>query len=122
MIPTTLGNIVGGGLFVGTAYWYLYLTGEGGVSVDFNLGNLESAMQAGGGPMRPGKGVDHHEGENDQTMIHGHDPTDRNALPHSAGHMMSGLGAELSDDSPYTKTHAERIRSESSEDKADEKV
>ena len=29
LIPTTLGNIVGGGLFVGATYWYLYLTGVG---------------------------------------------------------------------------------------------
>lgn len=28
MLPSTLGNIVGGGLFVGTLYWYLHLTGE----------------------------------------------------------------------------------------------
>ncbi|KAF2673237.1 Formate/nitrite transporter, partial [Microthyrium microscopicum] len=28
MIPALLGNIVGGGLFVGTAYWYLYICGE----------------------------------------------------------------------------------------------
>lgn len=25
IIPTLLGNIVGGGLFVGTYYWYMYL-------------------------------------------------------------------------------------------------
>ncbi|CAF0739746.1 unnamed protein product [Adineta steineri] len=25
MIPVTLGNILGGGLFVGVTYWYLYL-------------------------------------------------------------------------------------------------
>ena len=51
MIPTLLGNIVGGGLFVATPYWYLYLTGDDGVSVDFNIGSLASAMEA-GGPMR----------------------------------------------------------------------
>lgn len=28
MIPALIGNIVGGGLFVGVAYWYLYLLGE----------------------------------------------------------------------------------------------
>lgn len=28
MIPTLIGNIVGGGVFVGAAYWYLYLTGS----------------------------------------------------------------------------------------------
>ena len=28
MIPAGLGNIVGGGLFVGTVYWYLHLAGN----------------------------------------------------------------------------------------------
>lgn len=28
IIPTVLGNIVGGGLFVGTYFWYLYLQGN----------------------------------------------------------------------------------------------
>ncbi|KAK5116677.1 hypothetical protein LTR62_007351 [Meristemomyces frigidus] len=28
MIPALLGNIVGGGLFVGVAYWYLYISGD----------------------------------------------------------------------------------------------
>lgn len=51
MIPTALGNLVGGGLFVGTIYWYLYLTGEIAVGIDFNIGGLASAMEA-GGPMR----------------------------------------------------------------------
>jgi formate/nitrite transporter FocA (FNT family) len=30
MLPSALGNIVGGGLFVGTLYWYIHLTGEEG--------------------------------------------------------------------------------------------
>jgi formate/nitrite transporter FocA (FNT family) len=30
MLPSVLGNIVGGGLFMGTLYWYLYPTGEEG--------------------------------------------------------------------------------------------
>jgi hypothetical protein len=29
MVPAGLGNIFGGGLFVGVLYWYIYLTGEG---------------------------------------------------------------------------------------------
>jgi hypothetical protein len=28
MVPAGLGNIFGGGLFVGVLYWYIYLTGE----------------------------------------------------------------------------------------------
>ncbi|KAF2497383.1 Formate/nitrite transporter, partial [Lophium mytilinum] len=51
LIPTTLGNIIGGAVFVGLPYWYLYLTGEGNVEIDFNIGNIETALEA-GGPMR----------------------------------------------------------------------
>lgn len=36
MLPTALGNMVGGGFFVGTIYWYLYLPGERDVEVSFN--------------------------------------------------------------------------------------
>jgi hypothetical protein len=43
LIPTTLGSMVGGDLFVGAIYWYLYLT-----EVSFDLGGLASAMAAGG--------------------------------------------------------------------------
>lgn len=35
-------------------YWYLYLTGEDGVPIDFNLGSLMTAMEA-GGPMARSK-------------------------------------------------------------------
>lgn len=51
LIPTTLGNIVGSGLSVGAAYWYLFLTGGGSETIDFNLGGLNTTMEAvEGGP------------------------------------------------------------------------
>ncbi|KAF2088764.1 putative formate/nitrite transporter [Saccharata proteae CBS 121410] len=34
IVPGFLGNLVGGGLFVGAFYWYLHLVGEGPVVVD----------------------------------------------------------------------------------------
>lgn len=35
MIPSLIGNIIGGGLFVGMAYWYLHVSGEEGpIAVD----------------------------------------------------------------------------------------
>ncbi|KAG5659919.1 hypothetical protein KAF25_003441 [Fusarium avenaceum] len=34
MIPATIGNIIGGGLFVGVYYWYIYLAMEDPVKVD----------------------------------------------------------------------------------------
>ena len=95
MIPTTIGNILGGGIFVGTAYWYLYLTGEGDVEVDFNLGSLGSAMTA-GGPMGYAKGSN----QGHTAVLHGKDPQESDdsvpQLPHSGSQMMSGLGRELS--------------------------
>ncbi|MCJ1310116.1 hypothetical protein MMC25_003777 [Agyrium rufum] len=77
MIPTTIGNLLGGGIFVGGAYWYLYMT-EGEVSVEFNLGPLGNAMTA-GGPM----GHDTHK-----TVLQGTEPG------HSAG-FVSGIAKEL---------------------------
>lgn len=110
--------MVGGGFFVGSTYWYLYLTGEVAVQVSFDKGSLQSAMEA-GGPMRerrpnPSRSEDH-------TVIEGQDPN--NSSPsHSSGyapqqptsgngHLMSAFGKEFSDNSPYTQTHAERTRS-----------
>lgn len=112
MIPTLLGNVVGGGLFVSTAYWYLYLTGEDGVHVGFDLGSLNTAMEAGGPMRRTGS-----EGEG--KVIDGVDPTQAQ-LPQSESGMMSALGRELSDDGPYAKTHKERTKSQ--ESSGDEKV
>ncbi|KAF5027822.1 hypothetical protein F66182_49 [Fusarium sp. NRRL 66182] len=34
MIPATIGNIIGGSLFVGTYYWFMYLANEDPVKVD----------------------------------------------------------------------------------------
>ncbi|TKA81194.1 hypothetical protein B0A55_02634 [Friedmanniomyces simplex] len=114
MIPTLLGNIVGGGLFVGAAYWYLYLTGEVGVSVGFDTGSLATAMEA-GGPMRksPTEKKRDAQHQNGGTIV-GVDPEEeqqeQRQLPQSGSQMMSAIGRELSDDSPYAKTHAERVK------------
>lgn len=34
IIPAFLGNLIGGGLFVGVLYWYLHLEGETAIAVD----------------------------------------------------------------------------------------
>lgn len=34
IIPALIGNIIGGGLFVGVWYWYLHLSSNGPVSID----------------------------------------------------------------------------------------
>lgn len=127
LIPTLLGNIVGGTLFVSSAYWYLYLTGEDGIQVTFDIGSLDTAMEA-GGPMRNGKdskSKQRHQSE-DGTLV-GRDPysggeqtppqDQHTQLPNSGARMVSALGKELSDSSPYAKTHAERTRSNDVEEK-----
>lgn len=57
MIPTAIGNIIGGFIFMALPYWYLYLTGEGNVEIHFDLGTLSTAMDVGGpmGPDRPAR-------------------------------------------------------------------
>lgn len=110
LIPSVIGNIIGGGFFVGTAYWYLYLTGEGSVAIDFNLGSLESAMEAGG----PMGGKRQRQSPSEQTAVSGHNAQNGSfingieppELPHSGGNLSSGIGRELSAD-VYAKRKGE---------------
>ncbi|KAI9743580.1 MAG: hypothetical protein M1818_002895 [Claussenomyces sp. TS43310] len=122
LIPTTLGNILGGGLFVGATYWYLYLTGEAAVDITFDTGVLSSAMEA-GGPMRSAstaptasrwnprrrsrpppvlEGIDastHDESPPQSEKIASplmSGSIARDQLPHSGGPLQSGIGRELS--------------------------
>lgn len=120
MVPTALGNMVGGGLLVGMVYWYLYLTGEGDVDVSFNTGGIESATEA-GGPMgakarammfdRQSKSQDLHqqsvqvisglsssmptsESKIASPRMGGHVDSGTH-LPHSGGLLLSSVGKEL---------------------------
>ncbi|KAF6232802.1 hypothetical protein HO173_009016 [Letharia columbiana] len=104
MIPTTLGNVVGGGLFVGGMYWYLYLTGEGSDNITFSIGGLDSAMEVGGpmGPSHrrsvPNSAKEEEEKENKMANGEGPGPGHPNhvaSLPSSGHTMTSGLGREL---------------------------
>ncbi|KAL8952865.1 MAG: hypothetical protein Q9222_001257, partial [Ikaeria aurantiellina] len=123
MIPAALGNIAGGGLFVGAMYWYLYLTGEGAVDIDFNLGGLDSAMEA-GGPMgrmtsenqpKPNGRYGSEPGESGGKVIKGLDPQANGdasvQLPHSGSHMTSGIGKELNSDM-YAKSRGDKMDEE----------
>ncbi|MCJ1378478.1 hypothetical protein MMC17_001577 [Xylographa soralifera] len=106
LIPTVIGNMIGGGIFVGAAYWYLYLTGEGSIDIDFNVGSLESAMEA-GGPMGGkrqrqsigGQTAAEDRGMSNEKVIEGQEPPE---LPHSGANMRSGISKELSADT-YAK-------------------
>lgn len=48
MIPTALGNTLGGGFYVWGVYWQLYLTGPGSEDIKIDLRGLDSATEAGG--------------------------------------------------------------------------
>ena len=50
MIPSAIGNIVGGGLFVGGVYWYLYLEGTE-VEIHFDNMGVDHAVYEQGGPV-----------------------------------------------------------------------
>ena len=125
LIPTTLGNMVGGGLFVGAIYWYLYLTGEGSVDVSFNIGSLQSAMEAGGpmgrvmrfdngnGHVIDGVPPSHAQGEDNAVKIAspGRGGTVQgDHLPHSGGPLQSAVAKELS-----AEKYAKRKGSDGSE-------
>lgn len=111
MIPAVIGNTVGGGIFVATVYWYLYLTGESSVEMDFNVGGLNTAMEVGGpmGRKRSGHHLSMKYAERNRNVIHGEDPgrlSDASQLPNSSGHMVSGIGRELCADM-YAKRKGE---------------
>ena len=104
MIPTALGNIIGGGLFVGGMYWYLYLTGEGSDNITFNIGGLDSATEI-SGPVdrslrKPVPVSANGQDEKEHVMMNGKGPEQGHpdhaaSLPSSDQAMASGLGREL---------------------------
>jgi formate/nitrite transporter len=68
MVPAGLGNVVGGGLFVGVLYWYIHLTG------DENDQNLDSGdVESGSGDGFTTTGVDAKAGT--YTLRERHFPT-----------------------------------------------
>ncbi|KAL2038117.1 hypothetical protein N7G274_009064 [Stereocaulon virgatum] len=92
MIPTALGNSVGGGLFVAARYWYLYLSGPGAEDIKFDLGGLDTSMEA-GGPIKPSKRKSMPDSQSE--LEEGH-PNHVASLPWTGQHMASRIGRELS--------------------------
>ncbi|KAI0475574.1 Formate/nitrite transporter [Xylariaceae sp. FL0804] len=87
LIPSLIGNIVGGVLFMSLPYWYFYLSGSEGVHIHFDLNPIKTAMEV-GGPME-----NHHRGPSTVT----HASSERNdQLPDSKSDAQSGLAEELS--------------------------
>jgi hypothetical protein len=50
MIPSLIGNFIGGGLFTGVIYWYLFLAGTE-VEIHFDTQPLDTAVYEQGGPL-----------------------------------------------------------------------
>ena len=106
MIPTAIGNIIGGFVFMALPYWYLYLTGEGNVTIHFDLGSLATAMEAGGpmGPDRadprapnlvPSENVRVIEGTKAEGSPQGSIVDSEKTLPDSSSLAKSGIAREL---------------------------
>ena len=91
MIPSFLGNAIGGGLFTGAIYWYLFLAGNE-VEIHFDTMPMDTAVYEQGGPL-------HHEitatgagtayGNEEKTTHNMH------AVPDSGNGGVSGLAKEL---------------------------
>ena len=92
MIPSLLGNIVGGGLFTGVVYWYLFLAGEE-VEIHFDTMPLDTAVYEQGGPLEhqitaTGAGTGYSSGEQ---KVNGVDA----AIPNSGNRGVSGLAKDF---------------------------
>ncbi|KAL8775887.1 MAG: hypothetical protein Q9194_003532 [Teloschistes cf. exilis] len=89
LIPTLLGNIVGGGVFVGAIYWYLYLMGTGAVEVDFNTsGGLGNAAEGRTQVIDVAK-------QQQEGGVSSGEMLNPQQLPHSGSGMRSGVAEEL---------------------------
>ena len=90
MIPSFLGNAIGGGLFTGVVYWYLFLAGSE-VELYFDTMAADTAVYEQGGPLEreitsTGAGT----ANRDEVKAH-----HNHAVPDSGNRGVSGLAKEL---------------------------
>jgi hypothetical protein len=95
LIPALIGNAIGGGLFVGVLYWYLYLAGNE-VPIHFDNTPMDTAVYEQGGPLHQhmtstGAGT----GYGTQSNGHGPEIKDGHAIPDSGNRGVSGLARDL---------------------------
>ena len=95
MIPSFLGNAIGGGLFTGVIYWYLFLAGNE-VEIHFDTMPMDTAVYEQGGPLETqitstgagtGYGIEHSNGQEVKGLNH--------SVPDSGNRGVSGLAKEL---------------------------
>lgn len=100
LIPTLLGNIVGGALGVAVPYWYLYLFQEE-TEVSFDIGGQGTAVAENMGPAgRLGR----------SGVLHGREVEEEHPamqLPHSGAGFQSAVSKELSEEKYGKKKEAE---------------
>jgi hypothetical protein len=87
MIPSLLGNIVGGGVFCGGVYWYLFLAHET-VPIHFDTIDANTAVYEQGGPIQRQVTI---EGAG-TGYGHAHNPE---VVPNSGNNARSGIAKEL---------------------------
>ena len=92
MIPSFLGNAIGGGLFTGVLYWYLFLAGNE-VEIHFDTMPMDTAVYEQGGPLQnaitsTGAGTGYGN-------EHGHEVKGLNTVPDSGNMGVSGLAKDL---------------------------
>ncbi|KAI9649958.1 hypothetical protein NHQ30_002543 [Ciborinia camelliae] len=87
MIPSLLGNIIGGGLFCGGVYWYLYLAHET-VPIHFDTTDANTAVYEQGGPIQRQATVD------GAGTGYGH-AHDTSVVPNSGNNGKSGIAKDL---------------------------
>lgn len=95
MIPSLIGNTIGGGLFCGVLYWYLFLAGEE-VPIHFDTMPVDTATYQNGGPLEhiitaTGAGTRY------GNEVQGRDTDSSNMVDHipdSSNHARSGLEKE----------------------------
>lgn len=80
MIPALLGNIIGGGLFVGTYFWYFYLQGSDAPVID---GQIFDAPPAGVLDVRTGNlDLGKRRKTVDEETLHGTPPDEEGEKQH----------------------------------------
>ena len=103
MIPTLLGNLIGGGIMVAIPYWYLYLFQEE-TEVVFNLGAVHSGVAENAGPTPLSPPSTRH-------VLLGRELNESHPasqLPHSEAGFQSAVSRELSEDKYGKKRDAEK--------------
>jgi hypothetical protein len=88
MIPSLLGNIVGGGVFTGALYWYLYLAGTE-VPIHFDTMPLDGVGYV------PGASLQNMLATTSGGAEYAHDSKPDHIVPDSGNSAISGIAKDL---------------------------